>query len=123
MNCSRIVCASDRSEMSQSVLAFAVALAKWERADLHVLHLMDRDEEPRIQSPLIPGKRPATVLIRDDDPARAIVARVLVVPAISDSATWDEAHDGRERIGALSREQLASVHTVGESASHVGGMV
>jgi nucleotide-binding universal stress UspA family protein len=250
MNFSRIVCASDSSEMSRSVLAFAVALAKWEDAYLHVLHLMDRDEEPRIQSPLIPGKRPATVLVRDDDPARAIVARaahvdadlivvgaslaamrtdhlgrlaesiaqqaecatliaplaaprrreelpfwnilcpvnfspgsvraydhalpltqqaggtltllhvvdefrdrqgnvrvlqpnvanstrvvsmvgrvarqvacpVLVVPEISGSPTWDDTYDGRERIRALSREQLDAVHTVGKSASHVGGM-
>ncbi len=74
MNFSRIVCASDSSEMSRSVLAFAVALAKWEDADLHILHLTDRDEEPRIQAPLILGKRPATVLVRDDDAARAIVA-------------------------------------------------
>jgi nucleotide-binding universal stress UspA family protein len=67
--------------MSRSVLAFAVALAKWEDAELHVLHLIDRDQEPRIQSPLIPGKRPATVLVRDDDPARAIVARAAHVDA------------------------------------------
>lgn len=81
MNFSRIVCASDSSEMSRSVLAFAVALAQWEDADLHVLHLMDRDEEPRTQPPLIPGKRPATGLVRDDDPARAIVAHAARVDA------------------------------------------
>lgn len=81
MSFSRIVCASDGSEMSRSVLAFAVALAKWEDADLHVLHLRDRDEEARMQSPLILGKRPATVLVRDDDPAKAIVARAAQVDA------------------------------------------
>jgi nucleotide-binding universal stress UspA family protein len=81
MNFSRIVCAIDSSEMSRSVLAFAAALAKWENADLYVLHLTDRDEEARIQSPLIPGKRPATVLVRDDDPARAILAHAAYVEA------------------------------------------
>jgi nucleotide-binding universal stress UspA family protein len=81
MNLSRIVCASDSSQISRSVLAFAVALAKWEDADLHVLHLIDRDEEPGMQPPLIPGPRPATVLVRDDDPARAIVARAAHVDA------------------------------------------
>jgi hypothetical protein len=52
---SRIVCASDSSEMSRSVL------------------------------------------VREDDPARAIVAHA--VSAIGGLPTWDDAYDGRERIG------------------------
>ncbi len=81
MNLARIVCASDSSNLSQSVLAFAEALAKWQDADLHILHLTDRDEEPRIQAPLIPSTRSARVLVRDDDPARAIVAHAAHVDA------------------------------------------
>jgi nucleotide-binding universal stress UspA family protein len=81
MNLSRILCASDSSDLSRSVLAFAAALAKWEDADLYILHLTDRDEEPRIQAPLVPGKRPATVFVRNDDPARAIVAHAAQVDA------------------------------------------
>ncbi len=41
MNLSRILCAHDDSDVSRSVLAFALALAKWEDAHVHVVHLAD----------------------------------------------------------------------------------
>jgi nucleotide-binding universal stress UspA family protein len=114
MNFSRIVCASDSSEMSRSVLAFAVALAKWEDADLHVLHLTDRGEESRMQLPLMRGQRPATMLVRDDDPAGAIVARAadvdadLIVVGASLAATRTD-HLGRLAESIAHRAECATL--------------
>ena len=73
MNASRIVCAVDSAEVSRSVLAQALAIAKWQAADLHVLWVTDTPPAEMTTLGVAADEGVTTVVVRGRDPARAIV--------------------------------------------------
>lgn len=73
MNLSRILCALDDSDVSRAVLAFALSLARWEDAQVHVVHLTDPTLEPGGRLPLVlPRHHATTVVVNDGDPVKTI---------------------------------------------------
>jgi nucleotide-binding universal stress UspA family protein len=73
MNLSCIVCAIDRADTSPAVLASAMALAAWDNAELHVLHLADSTSESTSPAPSFVARATETTIVRSGDPAAAIV--------------------------------------------------
>jgi nucleotide-binding universal stress UspA family protein len=73
MNLSCIVCAIDRADTSPAVLASAMALAAWDNAELHVLHLADGTSESTSPAPSFVARATVTTIVRTGDPAAAIV--------------------------------------------------
>jgi nucleotide-binding universal stress UspA family protein len=73
MNLSCIVCAIDRADTSPAVLASAMALAAWDNAELHVLHLADPTSELASPAPSFVARATETAIVRSGDPAAAIV--------------------------------------------------
>jgi nucleotide-binding universal stress UspA family protein len=72
MNLSCIVCATDSTDMSPAVLATAMALAAWDDAELHMVHLADTSEPKAQTPPFTAGVREVRIL-RGGDPAAAVV--------------------------------------------------
>jgi nucleotide-binding universal stress UspA family protein len=71
MNLSCIVCAIDSSDTSPIVLASAMAIAEWERAELQIVHLAETASQPSLPSPVI--RERSTVVVRGGDPATAVI--------------------------------------------------
>lgn len=71
MNLSCIVCASDSSDASRTVLASAMALAEWEDAELHIVQLADPASERN--GPSLVVRERSTTVVRDGDPATAVI--------------------------------------------------
>jgi nucleotide-binding universal stress UspA family protein len=71
MNLSCIVCASDGSHDSRTVLASAMALAKWDDAELHIVQLGDPASERNGPSPAV--RERSTTVVREGDPATAVI--------------------------------------------------
>jgi nucleotide-binding universal stress UspA family protein len=79
MNLSCIVCAIDGADTSPIVLASAMALAEWERAELQIVHLAETASEGTLPSPVI--RERSTVVVRGGDPATAVIEHARTVRA------------------------------------------
>lgn len=71
MNLSCIVCASDGSDASRTVVASAMALAEWEDAELHLVQLADPAFERN--GPSLMVRKRSTIVVRGGDPATAVI--------------------------------------------------
>lgn len=118
MSVSPIVCATDLSEVSRAALRQARALARWEGADLHVLHVgagsesanpvrpgvIDRDgvRSPGHDDENADDRMPETFVARSGNPAEAVVeyAREVRAQLIVVGTAWPRAGvSQRESIG------------------------
>lgn len=73
MNLSCIVCATDSAEATPAVLASALALAAWDDAELHIVHLAGTTSELDSEAPFVVTRDCKTTIVRNGDPATAIV--------------------------------------------------
>jgi nucleotide-binding universal stress UspA family protein len=117
MNASRIVCATDMSEVSRSALDLARVLAEWERADLHVVRVgppptpttrvAHRLGQRNASSPQVRrAQNRLTSVVRTGDPvdavidyARAIDAELIVVGTALPLAGLSQRESVGETIG------------------------
>jgi nucleotide-binding universal stress UspA family protein len=111
MNLSRILCAHDDSDVSRSVLAFALALAKWEDAQVHVVHLADPTLEPGGLAPfVVPPHRATTVVVREGDPVRTIADHACRERADLVIVGASLAAPGLDDVGRLAEDIARQVH-------------
>jgi nucleotide-binding universal stress UspA family protein len=110
MNPSCIVCAIDRADTSPAVLASAMALAAWDNAELHVLHLADPTSESTPPAPSFVARASKTTIIRSGDPATAIVDHARRVRADLIVAGATLAAPGIDRLGWLAEVIARDAH-------------
>src|SRR5262245_40152449 len=100
MNLSCIVCAIDSADTSPAVLASAMALAAWDNAELHVLHLADATSGATPPAPSF-ARATSTMVVRSGEPATAIVEQARGVRADLIVAGATLAAPGIDRLGRL----------------------
>jgi K+-sensing histidine kinase KdpD len=122
MNLSCIVCATDGAETTPAVLATALALATWDNAELHVLHLADTTSEPDALAPVVVARGCKTTIVRGGDPVTAIVdharhvrADLIVVGATLTAPDMDRT---RALADVIARDAHCATLIVPLAASH-----